>query len=283
LINNSDFSNGSNELTSSVVSSLFIVTGEASYVGTAVNSYFGWTANVVSNHVYYASMWLKADSTSVVMRVAGTPITSVNIAHSGSNLYELKSYRLSALSSGKIDVKSQDLRTVGWTQIKLKYGLCLDLTDIFGSGNEPSLAEMDSIMSKFTNSWFRDTVNPLLSHKELMNYLNKNKANIKQEDWITPTKLNSWVDSDTTTYAGLQYMKDSLGWVNFRGLIKSGTLLTNICVLLVGYRVLKNQIFDVAANGAYGQVVVRADGGVQVTVGSTGGIDLSSIRFKAEA
>ncbi|MES1048460.1 hypothetical protein FOA24_02905 [Bacillus thuringiensis] len=45
--------------------------------------------------------------------------------------------------------------------------LSLDLTEIFGAGNEPSVVEIDDMLSKFTNKWF-DGTSELIAVKELL-------------------------------------------------------------------------------------------------------------------
>ena len=62
------------------------------------------------------------------------------------------------------------------------------------------------------------------------------KANIQQEEWITPTLLNGWYA--IRQHEPPQYMKDSLGFVHFRGAIgKSTESTSNIAFTLpVGYR-----------------------------------------------
>ena len=59
------------------------------------------------------------------------------------------------------------------------------------------------------------------------------KANITQEAWITPTLLNGGtLDANNP----LQYMKDTLGFVHFRGKLTRGTAGQNAFTLPAGYR-----------------------------------------------
>jgi hypothetical protein len=62
------------------------------------------------------------------------------------------------------------------------------------------------------------------------------------EDWITPTLLNSWVDFGSG-WATVQYMKDALGFVHIKGMPKSGSLAATIFTLPAGYRPLENLLF----------------------------------------
>ena len=61
------------------------------------------------------------------------------------------------------------------------------------------------------------------------------KANKLQEDWITPTLLNGWVNRTPTT--PVRFRKNELGRVEIEGAIKGGTLGVPVFVLPKGYRV----------------------------------------------
>ena len=94
--------------------------------------------------------------------------------------------------------------------------LLIDLTATFGKGNEPTVEQMDEIMSKFENSWFDGTAN-LFRAKEALNTIRNlytDKANKVQEAWITPTLLNGWTSDSGNP---IQYRKDEFGRVWVRG------------------------------------------------------------------
>ena len=73
-----------------------------------------------------------------------------------------------------------------------------------------------------------------------INELFNSKANKTQEAWITPTLLNGWYTIRPEEPP--QYMKDSLGFVHFRGVVAKGTGATsNVAFQLPStYRPLKN-------------------------------------------
>jgi hypothetical protein len=61
------------------------------------------------------------------------------------------------VSSNAINLytKLQDGRSTGWTTDYVKYWSVIDLTNAFGSGNEPTQAStVDTIMSNYPNNWF---------------------------------------------------------------------------------------------------------------------------------
>lgn len=52
-----------------------------------------------------------------------------------------------------------DSATANGKVMESKYIIAIDLTNVFGAGNEPTAEQMDGILAKFTNSWFDGTKN----------------------------------------------------------------------------------------------------------------------------
>jgi len=104
---------------------------------------------------------------------------------------------------------------------------------------------------------------------------------IAQEDWIAPNLLNNWVNHGGG-FSPAGYMKDSLGFVHLRGLIRLGTIGQIAFTLPAGYRPAYSLVFVVTSNSAFGDVRVVTDGGVNPTVGSNVWFSLEGIIFKAE-
>ena len=117
--------------------------------------------------------------------------------------------------------------------------------------------------------------NQALSLKALTLYHTK-------KGWTAPTLLNSWVDYGSG-FNPSGYLKDALGFVHLRGLIKSGTAPTSIFfVLPVGYRPLYTNLYNVHAGGANGRVDIDAAGNVYIQSyngGNNGYISLDGITF----
>jgi hypothetical protein len=281
LVTNGDFRNGTVGWDKIGLFNPIVLNNIYSFTVTAAYHKMKQSISFISLHKYYICVYVKADNKNVFLEVYCKSDTSANIAHSGSNTFERLSYIATAGSGANSHVGIIDARSGAWTEIQVKYFSVLDLTEIFGTGNEPTLAEMDAIMSKYPNSWFDGTVNPLLTHKELMTYLNKNKANVKQEDWITPTLLNGWVAFDTPRTP--KYCKDTIGNVKLTGLIKSGTVSTVMFTLPAGYRPSSIITFGVSSNNAYGQVFIDSNGSVTCSFGSNTWVSLNGITFRAEA
>ena len=115
------------------------------------------------------------------------------------------------------------------------------------------------------------------AHKDLTLYSLSVKS---QQAWIAPTLLNGWVNFDITA-ASCQYMKDSMGFVHLKGLVKNGVIGAVLFTLPVGYRPAENQHFGTASNNAYGQSVVYSTGDVNLDRGSNVWVTISGITFKA--
>jgi hypothetical protein len=108
---------------------------------------------------------------------------------------------------------------------------------------------------------------------------------ITPPSWMPLTLQNGWVPFNASTEAVPGLWKDALGVVHIQGLIKDGTVGTDIAQIPVGYRPLRTKRFPVVC--ASGTVIF---GAVQATgsalnhiVGGTGWVDLSTIQYPAEA
>lgn len=126
--------------------------------GTLVASASGGQANspfnVVIGNKYYYKILVKTDSPQVGIYVPGTEL----IYHPGNGNYE----NITAIVEPTTEtafLRVRDFRTEGFTPIYLKWALVVDLTSCFGAGNEPTIEQMDLMLSQLTNSWFGGTRN----------------------------------------------------------------------------------------------------------------------------
>ena len=116
---------------------------------------------------------------------------------------------------------------------------------------------------------------------QLWNYINQYYGfPITPQTWTTPTLLNGWINFDPSA-ASCQYMKDSMGFVHLKGLVKNGVIGAVLFTLPVGYRPAENQHFGTASNNAYGQSVVYSTGDIRLDIGSNVWVTISGITFKA--
>lgn len=99
-----------------------------------------------------------------------------------------------------------------------------------------------------------------------------------------PAFENSWVNYDGgTTFNTAAFMKDSMGFVHIKGMIKGGTISasTQAFTLPVGYRPAKKESFVVNSNWAFGVIRVTSDGKVLCENGTNAFFYLDGITFKA--
>ena len=106
------------------------------------------------------------------------------------------------------------------------------------------------------------------------------KANKNQEAWITPTLLNNWIPFNADLSPG--YMKDSLGFVHLKGVLKAGITGQDAFYLPIGYRPDKNRFLIGCGDNSFGLLTILSGGQVQPTApGGTGFRSLDGITFKA--
>lgn len=91
-----------------------------------------------------------------------------------------------------------------------------------------------------------------------------------QSSWIAPTLLNGWVNFGGQ-YATAGYMKDSMGFVHLKGMIKSGTIAqgTTIFSLPAGYRPALVTYFIATTNPATCILYIDSSGNVVVVSGAS--------------
>lgn len=105
-----------------------------------------------------------------------------------------------------------------------------------------------------------------------------------QQAWQVPTFTNSWINYDTTVFQAAGYMKDSLGFVHLRGLVKNGTVSSAIFTLPAGYRPLKQLLFSAVINGSAGRIDIMPSGVVIPSIiASNAYVQLDGFSFIAEA
>jgi len=102
---------------------------------------------------FYARAFVKADSNLVSLRIYDNVIFSSR-THSGSGNFELLSTILTCNNGNIIKVYTNDDRVSGWTDIQVKEVILINLTSLFGAGNEPTTQQCDEMFS----SWFDGTV-----------------------------------------------------------------------------------------------------------------------------
>ena len=123
------------------------------------------------------------------------------------------------------------------------------------------------------------------NHIKLMNERTqldiREKADKKQENWISPTLINGWVATDSLAYP-VGFYKDEFGIVRLKGLVQGG--VGSIFTLPVGYRsknVVSGFLAQATSSDTPAKVNTTTSGNVSCQNGVTG-IYLDGIAFRAE-
>lgn len=97
-----------------------------------------------------------------------------------------------------------------------------------------------------------------------------------------PAFQNSWVNFSAggIGFASAAFLKDGLGFVHIKGLVKSGVAAV-IFTLPTGCRPQGEEVFGVDTDTGHGRVDVAVNGEVTYVSGGTGNFQLSGITFKA--
>lgn len=135
----------------------------------------------------------------------------------------------------------------------------------------------------------KTVVNELVSRQvdlaRRVGVLETQKAGKDQPQWIAPTLLNGWENSDSiNSTAGYLLTTDKL--VKLKGLLKNGSTYNFAIIFYLpqGYRPKENKQFIVSFGTGYCRIIVMHDGKVRIYGASGGTIDLSldGIIFVAE-
>lgn len=233
LVTNGDFSNGTTGW-SAVNGSMIESGGVGIFTATAQNGH-SRTINInrTINNLYYIRASIKSTSNLVGFQSFGSPLATPR--HSGSGLFEnLSTILIASSTTPNWNIGVADTRASGWNAIEYDNLFCINLTALFGAGNEPTKEQMDWIFTERDRLGLGhlNGTQELLPMVSLLNLINK-KADIAQEAWITPTLLNGWaVESGKIC----RYRKNQLGQIEIELNITGGTLGANIMTLPIGYR-----------------------------------------------
>lgn len=159
LLTNGNFSSGVSGWTG-VSATLFSSNNESYFTSNVqYDGMYQYIPNYVNyrSHKLYYTASIKVDSNNVYVvlndgfdqGIAGPSITGSYTRVSGV-------WTINPNAMG-IYTKIQDGRSTGWTASYIKYWVVIDLTAAFGSGSEPTLTQMDTIMNSFPNNWFNGT------------------------------------------------------------------------------------------------------------------------------
>ena len=154
LVTNGDFSNsltgwGVLNGTYTIANNELAITPNARYGQVYRN------VSITVGHKYYISAMVKSVSANTIINFFATPL----VKHSGSGNYEILSGIDIATTGTDRALVINNADVSGWAPFYVKYVKVINLTAIFGAGKEPTAAEMDRLLARFTNSWFDGTKN----------------------------------------------------------------------------------------------------------------------------
>lgn len=275
---NGNFSQGTTGWASLGPSGTITVTnGELTHTTTSVQSYAGITIPTqnffktnVGDKVYISYDFKPFRTHTPFVYLAGVYITfpsAVTSAVAGvwndiSNIFTVNSVNNDQFALSDNGVSTIDM--VAGSQTSYRNIIVLNLTQIFGAGNEPTKAQMDALLSTYPNSWFDGTVN-LAENKRIIPFLLKRlelKADKAQEAWITPTLQNGATGS-------IRFRKNQFGVLEFEGTVQQSNVSSQAFILPVGYRPSATLYVPVAISASeINTLTVGASGSVFLSVGN---------------
>lgn len=230
----------------------------------------------IAYHKYFFSFVMKDDVAATLSNgfstegvTAHTISSSVGTADTRITFVTSPTTSMNRIVFGKPSVTSNKL------YLK-KNAIVIDLTDVFGAGNEPTLAQMEAILTRLGVTTL--TTKQIASIQDLYNV----KANKKQEDWITPTLVNGWTEQSGFP---VRYMKDEMGFVHLKGRIGGGAVGSYAFNLPAGYRTSELKHFPIPTSTAGTTTRGYTSTGSICPAESAYGtyVDISNISFRAEA
>ncbi|MDP4117666.1 MAG: hypothetical protein Q8873_00535 [Bacillota bacterium] len=193
LVTNGDFSNGTTGWTAlsglaiSAVANVLTATLAVSTIGVVCTDLT--SAAGTARKVYVRAIVRSRSATITAIDIAIRGSTSATdgtvVAYSKSNPVVNTWYTFSSLTTTSTAATGKDriiIRPSGAANdaIEVKYVSTIDLTAAFGTGNEPSAAEMDAILAFYPNSWFNGAVN-FAANPKLLPYLLNNIRQLNTE------------------------------------------------------------------------------------------------------
>lgn len=118
---------------------LFTATAAGGYVGTSLFS-------LVTGHKYYTSGLIKTSAEAGKIAVYAATVSRDYGYNIASSTFQRVSKIFSAIANSSVRVYVRDYRTSDWDAIEIQSVMCIDLTLMFGAGNEPAtVAEFEAL------------------------------------------------------------------------------------------------------------------------------------------
>lgn len=266
LVQNGDFSNGTTGFTALGGTPNTISFNQKMIFNGTANASNGYVQDIpatTGNKLYFAFLAEYTSGDKPSIRFANFGVTGSDLILSswvnGRNSLIFNSF----VNGVRVYFRQQDLQV--YNNVSFDNILTINLTQLFGTGNEPTKEQMDYLLSNFPNSWFNGTVE-LTNYRQLLNLVNT-KANRVQEAWISATLIGG-----ASNISGLtsRYKKDDSGvvWVElyYTGSFAS---FTKIMDFPVGYRPTQQIFVQGQSAYAYGNLYIDINGGVVHVTGTS--------------
>ncbi|MDD4036428.1 MAG: hypothetical protein PHS45_03820, partial [Bacilli bacterium] len=106
--------------------------------------------SITVGQIFYGVAWVKSSSTSTAIQTGDGDGNAAGIQwHTGSNNFEFQSARFTVTADNSANgIRVRSWLTSGWTPIEIKDVYYFNLTAIYGGGNEPTEAQMDTLILK---------------------------------------------------------------------------------------------------------------------------------------
>lgn len=216
LVTNGDFSNGTTGWSAVSATGFSVVGGIAKFTPTAqYGRIISQTISLIINNKYYTYADVKTINSDKIgvglMNGTTDSAATTNVLNTSQRISTIQK----ANASTPTYVGVLDYRTSLFDEVEVYRVGCINLTQTFGIGKEPTKEQMDWLLAqKYTNSWF-DGTKELTSITDLLTLVNT-KANIAQETWRTPTLSNGWSGT-------LKYRKNQFNQLEGYGILTVGT------------------------------------------------------------
>lgn len=217
LVENGDFENGLNGWRTINGANVSVTSEGAEIVSTNSSLQLYQNIPVPTGNILYTAVMIKSDTPKNY--ILSTNQTGVSLNKDNTD-FQFLSITTKRIYSSTLSINATGL-TGETTKAVLKYMIGINLTDVFGAGNEPTKEEMDKLIETIGYIDGEYTLN----NKEMLSHLMKGigeKADKKQEDWITPTLLSGSTSVDGYT---VQYRKNEIGTVELRGRLSTKSLI----------------------------------------------------------
>jgi len=167
LVGNGDFSGGATvwahyDSAFTTANNIATITGNGGQPSTSLIQ--TKTGGEITGHKVYARITFMTTNSvcnKIYMRIQGSAnseYADATINTPSQNQWYTKSAILASTGNGNLNVGISetytDAATANGKVMEVQYVSAIDLTIAFGVGNEPTQAQMDTIMSSYPNSWF---------------------------------------------------------------------------------------------------------------------------------